>query len=45
VGLFGEEEDDLSEVVANEALIGVSAEATEGESDELLQEKEVLLLV
>lgn len=45
MGLLSEEENYLTEVVADEALIRVPAEATEWESDEFLQEKKVLLLV
>ncbi len=45
MGLFGEEEDDLSEVVADEALIRIPAETAEGEADKFLQQQEVLLFV
>jgi hypothetical protein len=45
VCLLRQEEDDLSEVVSDEALVGVAAQTAEGEADEFLQEQEVLLFV
>jgi hypothetical protein len=45
MGLFGEEQDDLSEIISDERLVRVPTEAPEREPNQFLEKQEVLLLV
>jgi hypothetical protein len=45
MSLLCQEQNDLPEIVPDEALIGVSRQTPEWESDQFLQQKEVFLFV
>jgi hypothetical protein len=45
MGLFGEEQDDLPEIISDERLVRVPTEAPEREPNQFLEKQEVLLLV